>query len=129
MQFKQCQNTTAYSNDIYDICILYIIYILSIYYIYIYIYKEKLQQEIIFVGVSFLRKRLQVGVLHATVLKRDSRTGIYFCVNFAQALLRIHIAENFQKLFMQKAASIVFLKFHTFLCKSNKTIKTKHFRN
>ena len=96
---------------------LYISYMYHIYHIYIYIYISKLQQENIHVGVSFLRKRLQVGVLHATVLKRDSGTGIYFRVNFAQAFLRIHIAENFQKLFMQKAASVVFLKFHIFLCK------------
>ena len=38
---------------------------------------------------------LLVGALHATVLERDSGTDICFTVNFAQFLLKSHIAENF----------------------------------
>ena len=43
-------------------------------------------------------------------------TDTYFPMNFSQFFLRTHITENFQKTFMQKAASIVLLfKFQIFL--------------
>ena len=49
-------------------------------------------------------------------LKKDSGTDTYFPMNFSQFFLRTHITENFQKTFMQKAASIVLLfKFQIFL--------------
>ena len=66
-------------------------------------------QEIILTGKCLCRslffKKVASWNPVCSILKRDSGTGTYFPMNLFTTFLRKYIAENFQKIFMQKAAS------------------------